>query len=267
LFEDPGYGFARHALLGLGMRLLPVPVDEEGMNLARARRSKARLAVVTPAHQAPLGVTLSLARRQALLAWAHDARGFVLEDDYDSEFHYSGFKPAALKSLDGEDRVFHAGSFSKTLFPALRLGWLVVPAQFAEDAARHCRDRGRGHASLEQAALASFLADGHFARHLRRMRQAYKSRRQALADALRETFGGDIDFTLPAGGLYILARFPGHDADRMLAARCGRHGLAVSPLSAQSIKYGAGEGLLLSFTNIAEKDAGAMAARLKQALG
>jgi len=267
LFEDPGYGFARDAFLSLGMRLLPVPVDEEGMNVARARRGKARLAVVTPAHQAPLGVTLSLRRRQALLAWAREARGFVLEDDYDSEFHYSGFKPAALKSLDAEDRVFHAGSFSKTLFPALRLGWLVVPARFADEAARHCRDSGRGHASLEQAALAEFLTDGHFARHLRRMREAYKSRRQALADALRHVFGDDVQFTLPAGGLYILARFPNHGADRQLAARCVRHGLAVSPLSAQAVKYDVGEGLLLSFTNIAEEHAGAMALRLKQALG
>jgi GntR family transcriptional regulator/MocR family aminotransferase len=267
LFEDPGYGFARNALLSSGMRLLPVPVDEEGMDIAKARRNKARLAVVTPAHQAPLGVTLSLVRRQALLTWARDARGFVLEDDYDSEFHYSGFKPSALKSLDGEDRVFHAGSFSKTLFPALRLGWLVVPARFADDAARHCRDGARGHGALEQAALAAFLTEGHFARHLRRMRQAYKSRRQALAEALTEAFGKNIQFTLPAGGLYILTRFPNHGADRQLAARAARAGLAASPLSAQSMKYGAGEGLLLSFTNIAEKDASAMAARLKQALG
>ena len=265
-FEDHGYGFARNALLGLGMRLLPVPVDEEGMNLARVRRSKARLAVVTPAHQAPLGVTLSLARRQALLAWAREARGFVLEDDYDCEFHYSGFKPAALKSLDGDDRVFYAGSFSKTLFPALRLGWLVVPARFADEAARHCRDLGRGHAALEQAALAAFLADGHFARHLRRMRQAYKQRRQALADELSDAFGDDVQFTLPPGGLHIVARFPGRGGDKALSARCARHGLAASPLSAQSMKYGAGEGLLLGFTNIAEKEVGAMAARLKRAL-
>ncbi|HXS07338.1 MAG TPA: PLP-dependent aminotransferase family protein [Rhizomicrobium sp.] len=272
LFEDPGYGFARNALRGLGMRLQPVPVDAEGIDIAQARRSKARLAVVTPAHQAPLGVTLSPARRRALLAWARDARAFVLEDDYDCEFHYSGFKPAALKSLDGEDRVFYAGSFSKVLFPALRLGYLVLPARFADDGARHCRDLGRGHASLEQAALAAFLAEGHFARHLRRMRQAYKARRQALAEALQDAFGDGIDVTLPAGGLHIVARFPNRGADKALAARCAAHGLAASQLSAQFIKYGAGkygagEGLLLSFTNIAEKDAPALVARLKQALG
>ena len=269
LFEDPGYGFARKSLLALGMRIVPVPVDGEGMNIASARRIRgtARLAVVTPAHQAPLGVTLTLARRQALLAWAHEARAFVLEDDYDCEFHYSGFKPAALKSLDGEDRVFYAGSFSKTLFPALRLGYLVVPARLAAAAADHCRDESRGHAVLEQAALAAFLAEGHFARHLRRMREAYQSRRQALAEALTAAFGSDIEFTLPAGGLHILARFPGHGPDQALAARAARHGLAASPLSAQSMKYRVGDGLLLSFTNVAEKDAGALAARLKRALG
>ena len=268
-FEDPGYGFARNALLSLGMRLAPVPVDESGLDVAHGRRfhPRARLAVVTPAHQAPLGVTLSLARRQALLAWADAARAHVLEDDYDCEFHYSGFKPAALKSIDAEDRVFYAGSFSKTLFPALRLGYLVVPARLMDDTARHCRDMGRGHAVLEQAALASFLADGHFARHLRRMRQAYKARRQALAEALMAAFGGDIQFALPAGGLHILARFPHHGPDKALAAKAARHGLAASSLSAQRIKYDAGEGLLLSFTNVAEKDAGALAARLKRALG
>ncbi len=220
-FEDPGYGFARNALLGLGLRLAPVPVDGEGLDIAHGRRfhAKARLAVVTPAHQAPLGVTLSLARRQALLAWAGAARSFVLEDDYDCEFHYSGFKPAALKSLDTQDRVFYAGSFSKTLFPALRLGYLVVTAHLAEAAARHCRDLGRGHATLEQAVLAAFLADGHFARHLRRMRQAYKARRQALAEALAAAFGDGVQFALPAGGLHILVRFPGRGGDTALAAR------------------------------------------------
>ena len=268
-YEDPGYGFAREALIHLGMRLGFVPVDEEGLNVAHGRRffPRARLAVVTPAHQAPLGVTLSLARRQALLAWASAARAFVLEDDYDCEFHYSGFKPAALKSLDGDDRVFYAGSFSKTLFPALRLGYLVVPAQFMDETARWCRDVGRGHAALEQAALASFLAEGHFARHLSRMRLNYKSRRAAMAEALGTAFGDDISFDLPAGGLHIIARFPNHGADKALSARAARHGLATGPLSAQSVKYKAGEGLLLSFTNIPEKDADALAARLKRALG
>jgi GntR family transcriptional regulator/MocR family aminotransferase len=208
-----------------------------------------------------------LARRQALLAWAGAAHSFVLEDDYDCEFHYSGFKPAALKSLDTQDRVFYAGSFSKTLFPALRLGYLVVPASLAEAAARHCRDLGRGHATLEQAVLAAFLADGHFARHLRRMRQAYKARRQALAEALAAAFGDGVQFTLPAGGLHILVRFPGRGGDTALAARIRRHGLAASPLSAQSIKHGAGDGLLLCFTNIPEKDADALVARLKHAIG
>src|SRR5262249_36244005 len=154
-----------------------------------------------------------------------------------------------------------------TVFPALRLGWLVVPARLAEEAARLCPDRGRGHAVLEQAALAAVPADGPFTRHLRRMRQAYKSRRHARAAALIGVLGDDIQSALPAGGLDILARFPTHGADKPLVARAARHGLAPSPLSAQSIKYGAGEGLLLSFTNIPEKDAPALAARLKQALG
>jgi GntR family transcriptional regulator/MocR family aminotransferase len=267
-FEDPGYRFARDALQSLSLRIAPVPVDDEGLCVAHGQRyfPQARLAIVTPAHQSPLGVCLSLPRRQALLAWAAEADAWILEDDYDCEFHYSGHKPPALKSIDAGDRVFYAGSFSKTLFPGLRLGYLVLPSQFIAQAASLCRIRHRGEAVFEQAIVATFMADGHFARHLRRMRMHYKARRQALAEALELQFGKDIRLSLPPGGLHILARFPNHGSDVALAARALRHGLAPSPLSAQSIKHGAGEGLLMSFTNIPEKAAAGVAAALRRAL-
>ena len=268
-FEDPGYGFARDALRSLSLHIAPVPVDDEGLCVAHGQRyfPRARLAVVTPAHQSPLGVSLSLPRRQALLAWAAEADSWILEDDYDCEFHYSGHKPPALKSIDGSDRVFYAGSFSKTLFPGLRLGYLVLPQRFVPKAATLCRVTHRGEGFFEQSIVATFITEGHFARHLRRMRMHYKARRQALADALKLQFGEDAQLSLQPGGLHILARFPSHGSDVALAGRAAHHGLKPSPLSLQSIKHAAGQGLLMSFTNIPEKAAPNIAAMLRKALG
>lgn len=254
--EDPGYSFALEALRSLSMRIVPVPVDDKGVCVGYGRSSQPRapLAVVTPAHQFPLGCTLSLPRRQALLAWAADCKSWILEDDYDCEFHYSGHRPPALKSIDSADRVFYAGSFSKTLFPALRLGYLVVPMRFVDSAKRACRTLHRGGAVLEQSVVATFMAEGHFARHLRRMRIHYRARRQALADALDKQFGNDAEVVLQAGGLHILARFLRHGSDVDLADRAFRHGLMPHPLSRQSIEHDAGQGLLMSFTNIPEQE-------------
>jgi len=271
--EDPGYRFARIALEALPLRIAPIPVDGEGLRVDYARRHfpRARLAVVTPAHQSPLGVCLSLPRRQALLEWAAEQGAFILEDDYDCEFHYDGHKPPALKSIPGGGRVFYAGSFSKTLFPGLRLGYLVLPPAFVDAARNAIRRLDRGEAGFEQAIIAAFIAQGHFARHLRRMRTHYKARRQALADALARQFGGDIQFSLSPGGLHILARFPGHCSDTDMAGRARSHGLEPSPLSSQflsppSIRHEAGQGLLLSFTNVSEKAASGIAARLRKAI-
>jgi GntR family transcriptional regulator/MocR family aminotransferase len=267
--EDPAYRFARTALEALPLRIAPIPVDGEGLcvDFARRRFAHARLAVVTPAHQSPLGVSLSLPRRQALLEWAADADAFILEDDYDCEFHYSGHKPPALKSLSGGERVFYAGSFSKTLFPGLRLGYLVLPPAFIEPAGQLCRRLHRGAPGFEQAIVTAFMTEGHFARHLRRMRTHYKARRQALADALLNQFADAIQFSLSPGGLHILARFPAHRSDVDLAERALRHGLQPSPLSPQSIKHDAGQGLLMSFTNISEKAAPGIAGKLRKAIG
>jgi len=267
-FEDPGYRFARRALLTAGLELAMIPVDAAGLDVAHARRHHpgARLAVVTPGHQSPLGAALSLPRRQALLDWAVDADAWVLEDDYDSEFHYVGRKPAALKSIDRHDRVFYAGSFSKTLFPGLRLGFLVAPMAWAEAAADACALSGRGHAQQEQATLAAFMADGHYARHLRRMRLRYAERSTALTQALQQQFGRAIELAPPEGGLTLLARFPGHADDTELVARARSQGLAPSALSAHAVMHEAGQGLLIGFTNVKPEQAGEAAGRLKRAL-
>ena len=267
-FEDPGYALARQALESMGMRVAPVPVDREGICVTHAQRyyPKARLAIVTPAHQSPLGVSLSLPRRQALMAWAAACDTWILEDDYDSEFHYSGHKPPTLKSTDVANRVLYAGSFSKTLFPGLRLGYLVLPLQLVDAASRNCRLLRRGESAFEQSVVAAFMMEGHFARHLRKMRTRYAARRQALAAALVERFGKQLQLSLQPGGLHFLAKFSNYGSDVDLARRALNHGLKPTALSAQSIKHDAGQGLLLSFTNIPEKTARDTAATLQHAI-
>jgi GntR family transcriptional regulator / MocR family aminotransferase len=262
--EDPGYPFARQALEAAGATLVPVRVDREGMRVPAGviAAPRARLAVVTPTHQSPLGVALSLPRRLALLAWAADAGAWALEDDYDSEFRYTGHPLPALKSLDRGGRVLYAGSFSKVLFPALRLGYLVVPDELSDAFARAARLWSFGLPSLEQRVVAALMAEGHFARHLRRMRSLYAVRRDALAAALTSTFGDQVSLELEAGGMHLLARFPGAADDGTLARRAAAAGLAPVALSSLALAHDSGQGLLLSFTNVPEGDADALVRRL-----
>lgn len=266
--EDPGYGFVQRTLRARSMTIAAAPVDEEGLDIewARAKAPKAKLAIVTPAHQFPLGVTLSPARRRALLAWAAEADRWILEDDYDCEFHYSGHKPAALKTMDVDQRVFYAGSFSKSLLPSLRLGYLVLPPQLV-DAARTAQQlRHRGVAMFEQLAVAEFMRQGHFARHLRRMAVRYKARRNALVGGLERRFGDRIVLTHRPGGLHVLGRFAGLGDDFELARRAVQVDLKPTPLSGQYLAPGADQGLLMSFTNVPEDRADQIVASLARAI-
>jgi GntR family transcriptional regulator / MocR family aminotransferase len=258
--EDPGHPQAFQALEVGGASLVPIPVDGEGMRVTAGLTAapKARLAVVTPTHQSPLGVSLSLPRRLALLAWAEEARAWILEDDYDAEFRYTGPTPPSLKSLDRGDRVLFAGSFSKTLFPGLRLGYLVVPEALIETIARAARLVTRGPPLLEQNVTAAFMAGGHFARHVKRMRGLYTRRRAALADAL----SGHFPVELAAGGMHLLIRLPEGVNDSEVARRAQMAGLGPTSLSGLSIAHDAGRALLLGFTNVREEDAAGLVARL-----
>jgi GntR family transcriptional regulator/MocR family aminotransferase len=267
--EDPGYLIVRDTLSALRARLVPVRVDADGMRVeeAMARAPRARLAVVTPSHQSPLGVALALPRLLTLLAWARAAGAWIVEDDYDSEYRYAGHPLPALKSLDAHDRLLYAGSFSKVLFPGLRLGYMVLPdaliARFVEAA----RLTSAGQPVLPQIIVTRFMADGHFVRHLKRMRALYAERRAALATALAGEFGDRLRIELQAGGMHLLARPPAGVDDIALADRAERAGLPITPLAACVIRHRAGPALALSFTNIPAEAAPAAARRLWDALG
>jgi GntR family transcriptional regulator/MocR family aminotransferase len=268
-FEEPGYFFARQILQAAAAQLVPVPVDSHGMDVEAARKTapRARLAVVTPAHQSPLGVALSLPRRQRLLAWAANTGAWIVEDDYDGEFHYVGRKLPALKSLDTADRVIYAGSFSKTLFPGLRLGYLVLPQQLVRPVVDAKRATSHGEPILGQGVTADFLVEGHFGRHLKRMRSLYAARRGALAAALRAVFGDRLAMTVEPGGMHLLARFEGRGSDVEMARRAARVGLSPTALSTQFLGRTSDNGLLLSFTNVAEAQALPLAKTLARAIG
>jgi GntR family transcriptional regulator/MocR family aminotransferase len=263
--EDPGHPQAFQALEVGGASLVPVPVDAEGMRVSAgvAAAPRAKLAVVTPTHQSPLGVSLSLPRRLALLAWAEEARSWVLEDDYDAEFRYTGPAPPSLKSLDRGERVLFGGSFSKTLFPGLRLGYLVVPDALVETMTRAARLITRGPPLLEQNITAAFMAGGHFARHVKRMRGLYRRRRAALAEAL----AGHFPVELAAGGMHLLVRLPAGVDDGDVARRALAVGLAPMALSGLAIAHDPGQALLLGFTNVREEEARSLVARLVQLVG
>src|SRR5499427_6259070 len=230
--EEPGYSGARAALVGAGARIVPVPVDDEGMSVTAGARvaPRARLVYVTPSNQFPLGVPMSLARRLALLRWASAARAWILEDDYDSEFRYGARPIPCLHGLDEDGRVIYAGSFSKTLFPALRLGFLIVPSDLQKRLVRARRAADVHPPILEQAALADLIGEGHFDRHLRRMRSVYRERLEAFIDAADHWCGGVLALRPVRTGLHAVAELAGVDAERVFHEAAAR-GVEVMPLS------------------------------------
>ncbi|CAE6693036.1 PLP-dependent aminotransferase family protein [Paraburkholderia domus] len=275
-FEDPGYLLARGFLDETGVQLVPVPVDGEGIDVERGTLldGQARFAVVTPSHQSPLGHTLSLARRMALLDSAEKASRWIIEDDYDSEFRYLGRPLPALKSLDRHDRVIYCGTFSKVMFPGLRLAYVVVPERAVERVGRVAHSMNAGSPTLLQAAVADFIGQGHFARHLKRMRALYGKRRVLIVNALDQAFGKRLIVDLPPRGIQFAVQFAeGPDGpvdDVAVAARAREAGLAVLPLS---IWYANGRarrtprGLVMGFANIADADeAGRLARTLRECL-
>ncbi|HSU94002.1 MAG TPA: PLP-dependent aminotransferase family protein [Gemmatimonadaceae bacterium] len=236
--EDPGYAGARAALAGAGARVIDVPVDEEGMDVSAGERAApdARLAYVTPSHQYPLGTIMSASRRLSLLNWARRVNGWVLEDDYDSEFRYSGRPIPCLQGLDAERggaaRVLYIGTFSKTLAPALRLGYLIVPEELV-DIVRVARAIAGGHSpTLEQGVLADFIGEGHYMRHVRRVRALCAERQQVLLETSRNEIGGAMHLSPDAAGLHMVGWLAPGTNDAEVAKSAARAGVDATPLSA-----------------------------------
>ena len=263
--EDPGYLGARRALVAAGAKLVPVPVDAEGLRLdaAVARAPRARLAYLTPSHQFPLGLTLSLRRRLDLLEWARHSGGYILEDDYDSEFRFSGRPLASLQGLDESESVIYVGTFSKVVFPSLRLGYLIVPPGLV-DAVLAYRSATEYHLPvLEQAALADFVTEGHFARHIRRMRALYAERRALLLEALQDSV---LDLDAAQTGMHLIGWLPRGMSDTLAAERAAANNVRVLPVSTFAIEAPVRSGLLLGYASTDAREIRAGAERLNRAL-
>ena len=268
-FEDPGYILARPFLLNTGLKVVPVPVDRHGLRVDEGKRlaPNATFAMVTPSHQSPLGVTLSLERRMALLDWASSAGSWIIEDDYDSEFRYQGRPLPALKSLDRRDRVIYSGTFSKVMFPGLRLAYVVAPLSVVDRFEAVAYNLNAGCPFLFQAGVADFMAEGHFSRHLKKMRVLYAQRRANTQRVFNALLADSLRIDLLPGGLHVLANMPDAADDAALAEQVRAAGLAANPLSPWYMAAPPKKGLLLGFANIVdEADATRVARRLRRAL-
>jgi GntR family transcriptional regulator / MocR family aminotransferase len=266
--EDPGYLGARGAFRAAGVVCAPVPVDSEGLSVKQGEKlaPQARMAYVSPSHQYPLGVTMSLSRRMELLDWANRRDAWIVEDDYDSEFRYIGRPLESLQGLDASGRVLYTGSFSKVLFPALRLGYLVAPEALVDAfvAGRALADR---HSPVfDQALTAEFLAEGHFARHIRRMRALYGERQEALVAACRRELGGCLNVAPAAAGMHLVGWLAENRSDRVASRAALAAGVPAPAISDYASGRFDRQGLILGYAAVnarqiregARKLAGAM---------
>lgn len=249
--EDPGYPGMQEGLTEAGVRSVPVPIDAAGFSVAAALRlaPEARLAVVAPSHHFPLGTVLTLQRRLELLHWAERSGGWIAEDDFDGEYRYSGRPLAPLRALDRSNRVAYLGSFSKILFPALRLSFLVLPAGLVEAARQVIASKGSGASLLGQGALARFIGDGHFAVHLRRTRLVYAARQEMLIEAASRHLAGQLRIDRDPGGMHLIGRPIASDGfdDGPAAEAALVHGVKVGPLSTFYRAAAASHGLILGY--------------------
>jgi GntR family transcriptional regulator/MocR family aminotransferase len=266
--EEPGYQFLRHTLMLAGSRLVPVPVDSEGLDVAAGIKlcPNARVAYVTPSHQYPLGATMSAARRLQLLEWAHSSSAWIVEDDYDSEYRYESMPVASMQGLDPASRVIYIGTFSKVLFPSLRLGYMVIPPALVSRflAVRQTNDLCPSH--LYQAALADFISGGHFTRHIRKTRQLYADRRNALTQALRKEFGSEIEILGAEAGMHLVVTLPPGMSDQKISARAAEESLWLWPLSLAYAGPDVRQGFILGFGGTKAEEMPHQVRRLRKAM-
>ena len=248
--EDPGYGGARRVFGALGAKIIPVPVDEQGMKVPGARVKNAKLVYVTPAHQYPLGITMSLARRMELLKWTRSNDAVILEDDYDSEYRYAGRPMPALQGLDVQGVVLFAGSFSKVMFPSLRLGYLVVPPDLVDQVGSIKSLTSRHAPVLEQAILTDFITGGHFARHIRRMREVYAERLDALVAGANKELSGLLEIPHVEGGLQTVGWLNAGVDARDVAIAAAKRGVEVIAIRGRDGR----QGLQLGFAAVDRRE-------------
>lgn len=248
--EDPGYIGAARVFEACGAKVIPVPLDDEGMRLHEPRMRGARLAYVTPAHQFPVGISMSLHRRLALLEWAAKSGALIFEDDYDSEYRYAGHPLPALQGLDRHGVVLFAGSFSKVMFPSIRLGYLVMPPDLVDRAAAAKSLTSRHAPLLEQAVLCDFITAGHFGRHVRRMREVYAERLAVLLECARQRLDGLLEISGVEAGLQTAGWLSGGIDGESAAKAAAERGVEVTPLSRYSLGRVTREGLQLGFAAV-----------------
>jgi GntR family transcriptional regulator/MocR family aminotransferase len=247
--EEPGYSMARDVLTLAGCHLIPVPVDTEGMDVAAgiALCARARATFVTPSHQFPLGVTMSVSRRLRLLDWAQSIGSWIIEDDYDSEYRYQNMPIASLQGLDANGRVIYIGTFSKVLFPSLRLGYIVIPADLVDRFRTIRRVMDLGPPNFYQDVVADFMNEGHFARHIRRMRMLYRERRSSLVKSIQQELGDTVEILGDEAGMHLTIRLRSRTCDLEVADRAARQNLWLWPLSCAFAGTAHGQGFILGF--------------------
>ena len=266
--EEPGYAGARAALASAGAQVISIPVDDEGLDVEQGTRMapRARLAYVSPSHQYPLAVTMSTPRRLRLLDWAQRADAWILEDDYDSEFRYEGRALPALQGLDRSSRVLYFGTFSKALFPALRIGYVVVPLDLVNSFRLAHSVCGHTQPILEQSILADFISAGYFTRHVRRMRQRYGRARTILESEVSRRLGSSLTISGGPVGLHVVALLTPKLNDQDVSKRAAAMNLSVPALSGYYATRPAGNGFVLGYGHLDEAAIRAGVATLEAAI-
>jgi GntR family transcriptional regulator/MocR family aminotransferase len=267
LVESPGYAAAYELFKTHGARLVGLPVDEHGFPAEKIpTTSRARLVFVTPSNQFPSGGSMLLPRRTALLQWARQQEALIIEDDYDGELRYDGRPLTALQGLDGDGRVVYLGTFSKVLFPALRLSYIVLPPTLVDPFVRAKALVDRGAPTLTQAAVADFITEGHFERHLRHLRKAYGQRRQVLIQALNHHFPNQVCCSEVAAGLHVMLYLRPDWNEKEVVSKAAQAGVGLYPGAPYHLEQSPPPSILLGFSGLTEAEIEEGIARLSSVL-